>query len=84
MPFLPETKIGHWYFVVICPGCQRRDAISAAPSPAQKRIAIFPGYAANCDCGVSTVHHSENIERRQARGFSEVGSNMACRFGPKT
>ena len=83
MPLLRETKIGHWYFVVLCPACHCRDAISLAPSPSEMAVANSAAYQANCDCGANTAYDSDQIERRQACGISESGKNFICQFGPK-
>jgi hypothetical protein len=57
-------KKGAWYFVVKC-RCGRINVVGTAPSPAESpAVSPYPRQV-NCECGVSEVYQSNQIERIQ-------------------
>jgi hypothetical protein len=80
MSILPEIKTGNWYFVVTCPDCGRQGAIGPAPSPSQVQ-GVYPWPAeVHCDCGNTTLHPPEQIQRLQAQRNAESEPSVVFRL----
>ena len=64
-----EIRDGGWYFVVVCPQCQRRHFVGEAPppSPPQHRKPYPTQISIDCDCGSHTDHPPERVVRWQVR-----------------
>jgi hypothetical protein len=80
--FLPVIIPGVWYFVGVCPGCQKQRALGPAPPPNVLRIVKAWPHILTCDCGKETGLSPDEIQRLQAQGVrgQTLGPNAVFRL----